>query len=495
MWIWPRTDPFKASSFDELHYFGNGVFGYHCIKELKTRLKEYPAEGRDFKTLLDRGIMNVPRWPTLHHFEKGFTNISFTDGSKYDDLAKVMVHACHDVFPKDLCPREYTLMRLIRNYTICKNLGGLQVHTEQSLDELEKAILAFGDILEDYEQYAESDIKPKDWNVIKIHIQKHIRRDVELKGSLLSMSTKHSEKFHGPMRKNYLARTNFKNVMEQLAKWDHRFFVSEVIRENIEAWDKMIKEEEDRIAAQKKEDLPEGAGKHRPRARDLNQWEQIYLGAPDPVTTYGAFEHWHKDDVAYERFRIKLNNFLKVFLNDHANLEGSEWKDEPDDYRYTTKLSSKDELIPCRFLEVEYESFGTWETSQDKLRCNPDFHKKGERYDSVLFRETEDTFTFARLICIFICKTDGHRLPMALVQPYDGAIATSDGRRPVDWDFQFHRVKLAERSDSRVIPLRAVERGALLTEDPDHEDEYLVVDTVDTDMFLRIRKMHPEHFI
>lgn len=108
-------------------------------------------------------MKNIPRWRNLTHFERGFTTIKFTDGSKYDDLAKVcinisfaiytadfkqvIVFGSYNVFSKTEYPREYTLMRLIRNYTKCKTLAGLEIHTESTLQALEHAILTFGDIL------------------------------------------------------------------------------------------------------------------------------------------------------------------------------------------------------------------------------------------------------------------------------------------------------------------------------------------------------------
>ena len=32
----------------------------------------------------------IPRWPNLNHWGKGVLHIDFTDGSKYDDLSKVI---------------------------------------------------------------------------------------------------------------------------------------------------------------------------------------------------------------------------------------------------------------------------------------------------------------------------------------------------------------------------------------------------------------------
>lgn len=57
MWSLENTDPHKASSFDELHYLGSGIFGYHALKELRTRLDALGEAGRDFSVQLDHGYV------------------------------------------------------------------------------------------------------------------------------------------------------------------------------------------------------------------------------------------------------------------------------------------------------------------------------------------------------------------------------------------------------------------------------------------------------
>ena len=45
------------------------------------------------------------------------------------------------------------------------------------------------------------------------------------------------------------------------------------------------------------------------------------------------------------------------------------------------------------------------------------------------------------------------------------------------------------RSQCEVIPLRAIIRGALLVMDPKYRGDYFVIDTIDTDMYLRVAAM------
>lgn len=49
------------------------------------------------------------------------------------------------------------------------------------------------------------------------------------------------------------------------------------------------------------------------------------------------------------------------------------------------------------------------------------------------------------------------------------------------------------RKESKFIPLRSAIRGALLVQE-DGREEYIAMDTVDTDMFARLRHLFPQRF-
>ena len=79
---------------------------------------------------------------------------------------------------------------------------------------------------------------------------------------------------------------------------------------------------------------------------------------------------------------------------------------------------------------------------------------------------------------------------LALVQPFDEPIASRD-RPKKDQDLGFLRV--CSRKSSEFIFVESIVRGALVVTDRDpsrKHDERLVVDLVDTDMFLRLRNLH-----
>ena len=71
-----------------------------------------------------------------------------------------------------------------------------------------------------------------------------------------------------------------------------------------------------------------------------------------------------------------------------------------------------------------------------------------------------------------------------------------DGRTGVehskDRDLGFYRVKSNSRMQYEIIPLHSIIRGAYIVPDYEHDDEYLIVDTVDADMFLRLKSLVTE---
>lgn len=60
--------------------------------------------------------------------------------------------------------------------------------------------------------------------------------------------------------------------------------------------------------------------------------------------------------------------------------------------------------------------------------------------------------------------------------------------RRKDKDLGIYRLQL-KLSPYQIISLQSVVRGALIVSDGNNPEEYLVVDTVDTDMFLRMKQL------
>lgn len=104
---------------------------------------------------------------------------------------------------------------------------------------------------------------------------------------------------------------------------------------------------------------------------------------------------------------------------------------------------------------------------------------------------------FAQLKLIFVLEINGAKYPLVFVEALD----VPQGRRTeLDQDLQLCRLR-PRRNPHRCLflPAQAIVRGALIMEDPAAKDvrsavgreDKLVIDTIDTDMFLRIRENFP----
>ncbi len=137
-------------------------------------------------------------------------------------------------------------------------------------------------------------------------------------------------------------------------------------------------------------------------------------------------------------------------------------------------------------MKVEYESKVTWKTVTDYLRCSPMFFGK-PRYDGVIINSTGGKCVFAQVILLFSIVINKKTYAVAYVQLLDEEISE---HKQIDKDLCLYRVRARPRSKSIFIPIQSIVRGALLYNVPDDDyseaDEFFVVDTVDSDMFLRV---------
>lgn len=137
-----------------------------------------------------------------------------------------------------------------------------------------------------------------------------------------------------------------------------------------------------------------------------------------------------------------------------------------------------------QFIKVKYESFVDWTIKEDYLRCNPSFHGN-PRYDFVI-ANLSGGHTFARLVFVFTCQVAEQNYRLALIQRLKKQSRTAE--KEFDKNLSIHRWQIRPRDRCEVVPIDCVVRGALLVKDPKYVDDYFVIDTLDEDMYLRVKK-------
>ena len=143
------------------------------------------------------------------------------------------------------------------------------------------------------------------------------------------------------------------------------------------------------------------------------------------------------------------------------------------------------QLTEYHFVKLLYKSLVDWRLKTDYLQCNPNFHGN-VRYYCILVYDSKCNF-FACLLMVFTYKFHNTTFPFALIQPF----ADVHYQCKKDTDLKLHRLQPKMLQHSIFIPARSICREALTVPAFDARDEYIMVDVIDTDMFLCIRAMYP----
>ncbi|KAI0091116.1 hypothetical protein BDY19DRAFT_991694 [Irpex rosettiformis] len=474
-WDIANTDIYEAVSFDRLHAYTIGLWKQHLFEELK---KIVIALGRPAQVQFEEII---PRWSKLAHFET-ILNIEFADGNKWDDIAKITLHAAYQVVTQQCSPQGFALLRLIRKWIELNMLISFDVQTDKTLAAYDRTIDRFHDRLELYKEECtkSGDNYMKDWDgIIKVHSQTHASRDIRLKGVASNMDTKPNEKLNGAMRNAYHQQTNFRDVEAQLGKLEDRSMICATIRGHIDAQDELIKELQE-----------EDDGDEQPTAEKASLWiyNQVCLKSRQRAVLLSAFVAQGGDDPAFINFTTKLSTCIRDLLireyMDACESTGTLTLSMPS---IPSSVTDSDLIIESRYITIDFESHVTWRLETDRLRCSPSFHGR-PRYDSVIVLWETGNMVICKLVRVFAHQVNSKYYGLALVQPLNATVT----HRAEDTELALCRVREKDRRQSVIIPIRSIIRGAVIVEDKRHRGEYTVVDTLDEDMYLRLMGIFPE---
>ncbi|KAH9910296.1 uncharacterized protein BXZ73DRAFT_58728, partial [Epithele typhae] len=463
-WDVPFSDPHQTLSWDRLHAYHGGLFSDHLFAEFQKVMEARPSYQRlDVNEAFDK----VPRWSNLNHFSE-VTSVNFTDGSKYEDISKILVPAAYTLFQARAFQnsREYILMKCIRLYNILDIYSGFECHTLTTVDCFSATLPLFSDAIKYLRVHPD-----KNWNFPKMHTQQHAPDDILQKGVTLNTTSKPFEKSHGVLKDIFEQRTNFKNVEEQIARYEQQLSIAKQIRFKLQA-------------LQGLENLPQGPP--APNTSDF-QFSHVYLGsrsAATPLATIIAVNNMPL------HFHSKLQDFLEaqsatqgffldtshpVSLNFHILLAG-----------WVTECA---QIIMSRYLKVSYRSQVTWKSETDYLRCSEQFHNV-PRYDYIIYQLSSGHLAFAKMRLVFAISIADTLYPIIYAERLN---FPPGPRTKIDKELGLHRLTDSTPPQDLFISALSVVRGALVMDDPGHGGlDRLVVDMVDADMFLRLKSGVPE---
>ncbi|EKM49670.1 uncharacterized protein PHACADRAFT_201366 [Phanerochaete carnosa HHB-10118-sp] len=210
-WKLAHSDLHKALSFDRLHAYHLGLFGKHLWPELKLVVE---GLDRSIRVAINNQSMVFPIWQGLYHFAKGVLYIEFSDGSKYEDLSKIIVFISFWALTAETSRRGYALLKLICRYIECDMYASFEVHTTETVDAYWQCIHQVYKALEKYIPLCVGDKKHKDWNFAKNHSHIHAPEDILAKGVMRNFSTQVIECSY--LRVDYESKVTWKTVTDYL---------------------------------------------------------------------------------------------------------------------------------------------------------------------------------------------------------------------------------------------------------------------------------------
>ncbi|KAG1900690.1 uncharacterized protein F5891DRAFT_980264 [Suillus fuscotomentosus] len=152
----------------------------NTLKAREQILSSQSLHDVDADVQIDSFFQSIPHWRNLNHFDQVIP-VSFSDGTKYEDISKLIVVAAHNVFDHDTDPEAYLLLCCIRNYVEFNMYASLEVHTEDTIKNGREALSKLTELMDKYiEDTAE--ISKKSWNFLKKHLSAHLFDDIEAKG-------------------------------------------------------------------------------------------------------------------------------------------------------------------------------------------------------------------------------------------------------------------------------------------------------------------------
>ncbi len=147
--------------------------------------------------------------------------------------------------------------------------------------------------------------------------------------------------------------------------------------------------------------------------------------------------------------------------------------------KFTQLTYEQTRRFKCVYLT--YQSTVDWTVQQDIMRCNQDFHGQ-PRYDCVIINDDAPGITISRLRDLIRCwLPSGRVVDLAVMHCF----SPSKWKPKTPW--KGCRVVEEDKSSSFML-MEYVTRGGLVCPVSDREGELrnFIVDSVDSDMFLRV---------
>ncbi|KAK0474683.1 hypothetical protein EDD18DRAFT_1116421 [Armillaria luteobubalina] len=449
-----QTMPWAQDIFKQAKEISNTTDRNEFLKKFSLRFIEVVL-------ILTPRLSAFPHWKDLYHFAQGFMHVTYTDGLKFEMLSKYVYILLSEL--ELIVRQEY------------------KKASREEYEKIKQAALAAG-------KKPPKNLMFKVWDFPKVHTYKHLFNDIEAKGVTLNYNTKPNESMHGTFKESYQRHTNFKDYDKQILQIDQWFNAMSFIHQQIDV-------QEEWLATSAEEKDPDEIDNSRQAETADSQPDYVSAasvhsnrGKGGGRLTFPEVEVKAADNPDFSKFRKHLSQYMMKHFESHPEelplINGAEVAFEG--------FALEDQISLYGMLKSYYPSLADWQLATDILQCLPNFNHC-PCYDFVLL-DTVGGPLFAQLVMVFKCTIHKKTFPLMLVWLFDQP--TEGYSTQKDQDLGFYRVRMdMKKSEPCLVSIYSVLWSALLIEDHDFSSqdkdvkEYLVVDVVDADMFLRMQSL------
>ncbi|KAL4067263.1 hypothetical protein V8B97DRAFT_2025108 [Scleroderma yunnanense] len=432
-WLIRYSDPHLALIFDCLHSLHLGLWSKHLFEDLKIILR-YLRHGTE--ATVEGLVKEFPHWCKLSHF-KAILKVSFSNGNKLADLSIQVFYAVLNVLTHTAYPEGHLLMSLISSYLQLDSLIGLNIHTDCTLSAIEAELLVFNERLQAYKEARKKSFIPGlkvDWDFPKTHLWRHVVHYIWEKG------------MHGPLKEAYQNHSNKRDISSQILCVNQHVLVCKLLN-----------------------GVHSNNGNNDDLLLDFKGHFKL-RSLCKPTTIQEIKIACDTKDKAYLGFQRKFTKYINEFLPSIG-------------HGLTRWLVILHHFKMCEYhyLKINYKSWVDWTMATNYSWCNPEFYS-APHYNCAYIQLTSMQMAFVHLVSIFTCQIDNFgEVQLVVVQPYTAGIGQ---QCRLDQNMKLMCIRAVPRGDSTFILIGSIIQDTLVFTDPQKKDKFLVVDYIDSDMFL-----------